>query len=84
MSDMPAEEALLETGFHLDSIVPVADPTGGNASWFRYVISQGVTGENAITGTKSGSHTDVQLQLHQMVTRLNERFGKLQVKKKKR
>jgi hypothetical protein len=42
------------------------------------VISQGATGENAITGSKSGSREDVQLQLHQMVTRLNERFGKVQ------
>jgi hypothetical protein len=83
MNDVPAGEALIETGFHLDSVVPVADPTGGNASWFRYVISQGTTSENAITGTKSGSHTDVQLQLQQMVTRLNERFGKLQAKKKR-
>ena len=83
MSDTPADEALIETGFHLDSVVPVADPTGGSASWFRYVISQGTTGENAITGTKSGSLADVQLQLQQMVTRLNERFGKLQAKKKR-
>jgi hypothetical protein len=75
-------ESLIETGFHLDSVVPVADPTGGDAPWFRYVISQGATHENAITGTKSGSREDVQLQLHQMVTRLNERFGKVQGKAK--
>jgi hypothetical protein len=75
-------ELLSEAGFHLDSVVPTADPTGGAASWFRYVISQGATCENAITGTKSGSLADVHLQLHYMVTRLNERFGKLQARKK--
>ena len=78
MSGKANGESFIETGFHVDSIVPVADPTGGDACWFRYVISQGAAGENAITGTKSGSRTDVQLQLHQMVTRLNERFGKVQ------
>jgi len=74
---------LLETAFHLDSIAPVADPTGGNASWFRYVISQGPNAENTITGTKSGSLTEVNIQLRDMVERLNERFGKLQSKQKK-
>lgn len=82
MNDKPAGQVLLESGFHLDSVVPVVDPTGGSAQWCRYVISQGVTGENAVTGTKSGSHAEVQLQLHEMVARLNERFGKLQSKKK--
>ncbi|NJO13247.1 MAG: hypothetical protein HC872_07030 [Gammaproteobacteria bacterium] len=82
MSDVPDSVALIETGFHLDSVIPVADPTGGDGSWFRYVISQGVRGENTVTGTKSGSHAEVQVQLHQMVTRLNERFGKLQAKKR--
>jgi hypothetical protein len=82
MSDVPADEARIETGFHLDSVDAVADPTGGNGSWFRYVISQGVRSENAIIGTKSGSRAEVQMQLHQMVTRLNERFGKLQARKR--
>jgi hypothetical protein len=82
MSDTPAREALVESGFHLDSVVPIADPTGGDTSWFRYVISQGARSENTITGTKSGSRTDVQLQLHEVVTRLNERFGKLQGRKR--
>ena len=72
----------METAFHLDSIAPTTDPTGGDASWFRYVISQGPNGENAITGTKSGSLADVRIQVLDMVNRLNERFGKLQAKKK--
>ena len=74
--------AVLEMSFHLDSIAPVADPTGGSASWFRYVISQGPNGDNAITGTKSGSLSEVSIQLQQMVERLNERFGKLQAKRR--
>lgn len=78
MSDRPTSERPIETGFHLDSVVAIADPTGTGASWFRYVISQGATGENAITGTKSGTRTEVQLQVQQMLIRLNERFGKLQ------
>lgn len=82
MTDKSTGESLIETGFHLDSFAPVADPTGGDAPWFRYVISQGANSDNAITGTKSGSRMDVQLQVDQMVTRLNERFGKLQAKKK--
>lgn len=82
MSDKSAGESLIETGFHLDSIVSIADPSGGDASWFRYVISQGAKSENAITGRKSGSRMDVQLQVDQMVARLNERFGKLQAKTK--
>jgi hypothetical protein len=73
-------ESLIEAAFHVDSVVPTADPTGGGASWFRYVISQGSACENAITGTKSGSLADVHLQLDYMVTRLNERFGKLQAR----
>lgn len=72
----------METAFHVDSIDPAKDPTGGDAEWFRYVISQGPNNENAITGTKSGSLAEVRLQVLDMVTRLNERFGKLQAKKK--
>jgi hypothetical protein len=74
--------SVLETAFHLDSIAPVADPTGGNAMWYRYVITQGPNAENTITGTKSGSLNEVNIQLREMVERLNERFGKLQSKRK--
>lgn len=75
-------EAFLEAGFHLVSVSPVADPTGGDAPWFRYVIAQGANDENTIVGTKSGSLADVHIQLNQMVERLNERLGKLQSKRK--
>lgn len=74
--------AILETSFQIDSIVPVADPTGGSVSWYRYVISQGVNSDNAITGTRSGTLLEVNLQLQEMVDRLNERCGKLAKKKK--
>jgi hypothetical protein len=82
MNEKQAGEALIETMFHLDSVVPVADPNGRGTSWFRYVISQGSRSESTITGTKSGSRADVQLQLRETLIRLNERFGKLQGKKK--
>jgi hypothetical protein len=81
MSAEPAH-AILETSFQIDSVVPVADPTGGSASWYRYVISQGANLDNAITGTRSGSLLEVNLQLQDMVDRLNERCGKLAKKKK--
>lgn len=77
------QDSFLESAFHLDSVSPVPDPTGGDTPWFRYVISQGPNAENTITGTKSGSLNDVHVQLREMVERLNERFGKLQSKKRK-
>lgn len=75
-------QGLMETAFHLDSVEPVADPTGGDNPWFRYTISQGPHRDNVITGTKSGSPHEVHLQLAEMVRRLNERFGKLEAKQK--
>lgn len=82
MSSSPNQDSFLESAFHLDSVSPVKDPTGGDAPWFRYVISQGPNAENTITGTKSGSLNEVHVQLREMVERLNERFGKLQAKRK--
>jgi hypothetical protein len=76
-------QSLLETSFQIDSIVPIADPTGGSNSWYRYVISQGANSSNAITGTRSGSLLEINVQLKDMVERLNERCGKLAAKKKK-
>lgn len=80
--DNPQEASLLETAFHLDSVAPAPDPTGGDGRWFRYVISQGPNAENTITGTKSGSLDEVHHQLRVMIEKLNERFGKLQAKRK--
>jgi hypothetical protein len=74
--------ATVETPFQVSSVDPVADPTGGKDSWFRYVISQGTNLNNAITGTRCGSLAEVNLQLNEMVARLNERRGKAQAKKK--
>jgi hypothetical protein len=82
MSVKVNQDTVLESAFHLDSVSPVPDPTGGDATWFRYVISQGPSADNAITGTKSGSLNEVHIQLREMVDRLNERFGKLQSKRK--
>jgi hypothetical protein len=86
MSAQPAPsptQSLLETSFQIDSIVPIADPTGGSNSWYRYVISQGGNTSNAITGTRSGNLLEINVQLKDMVERLNERCGKLAAKKKK-
>lgn len=82
MSAKEPQDSFLESAFHLDSVSPVPDPTGGDAPWFRYVISQGPSAENTITGTKSGSLNEVHVQLREMVDKLNERFGKLQSKRK--
>jgi hypothetical protein len=81
MSAEPAP-AVLETSFQIDSIVPIANPNGGPDPWYRYVISQGPHSDNAITGTRSGNLLEVNLQLKEMVDRLNERCGKLAKKKK--
>jgi hypothetical protein len=79
----PAQtQSVLETCFQIDSIVPIADPTGGSNSWYRYVISQGPNADNAITGTRSGNLLEINVQLKDMVERLNERCGKLAKKKK--
>jgi hypothetical protein len=75
-------QALLETSFQIESIDPIADPTGGSAPWHRYVISQGQNRDNAITGTRAGTRLEVDAQLRNMVERLNERCGKLAAKKK--
>lgn len=76
-------QTILETSFQIDSIDPIADPTGGSNPWFRYVISQGPNADNAITGSRQGSLIEVNMQLKDMVDRLNERCGKLAAKKKK-
>jgi len=76
------QSSLLESAFHLDSVSQVPDPTGGDAPWYRYIISQGPNAENTITGTKSGSLNEVHDQLREMIDKLNYRFGKLQSKRK--
>lgn len=77
-----APQSVLETQFHIDSIEPMSDPTGGSEAWYRYVISQGPNASNVIRGQRCGKLTDVNLQLLEMVERLNERCGKLQKKKR--
>jgi hypothetical protein len=81
MSSEPAP-AVLETSFQIDSIVPIANPEGSAGPWYRYVISQGPNSDNAITGTRSGNLAEVNLQVKEMVERLNERCGKLAKKKR--
>jgi hypothetical protein len=69
-------QGMLESAFQLISVVPITDPIKGSADCYRYVISQGPNTDNAITGIRYGSLSDVHTQLRDMVERLNERFGK--------
>jgi len=80
--DTQPPQAVIESLFRVDSIEPVADPNGGSAQWYRYIISQGANTHNAITGTRCGSFDEISWQLNEMVEKLNERWGKLQQKKK--
>ena len=85
MSKEPAQnQALLESKFQVQSVLPIPAPEGSEGEWYRYVITQGNSGENAITGTRSGNLTEIHRQLADMVERLNERLGKLEAKKKLR
>ena len=79
-----ATQSLLESQFQVESVLPIAAPEGAEGDWYRYVITQGNSGENAITGTRSGNLSDIHRQLADMVERLNERLGKLEAKKKPR
>ena len=72
--------ALVETPFQVDSIVPVAAPTGSDGDWYCYVIGQGT---NKITGMRSGSRAELDATLQLMVDKLNERAGKLRAKLKR-
>ena len=75
-------ESVLELSYQVQSVVPVSPPEGSSGSWFRYIITQGSNTENAITGVRSGNLAEINVQLAEMVDRLNERRGKLQAKKK--
>jgi hypothetical protein len=74
----------LESQFQVKSVLPVPPPQGSEGDWYRYVITQGNNGENAITGTRSGNLSEIHRQLADMVERLNERLGKIEAKKKTR
>jgi hypothetical protein len=79
MSTETPSEAKIESLYRLDSVVSTPAPDGGTASWYRYTIVQG---GNKITGFRSGSLAELNPLLLDMVTRLNERAGKLLAKKK--
>ncbi|MGH8177813.1 MAG: hypothetical protein ACREV5_16275 [Steroidobacter sp.] len=81
MSRAPSPtETVLELPFKVDSIAKTAAPEGSDGLWHCYVISQGT---NTITGVRAGSHTEVAMQLSEMVERLNERrIGKHRPKTK--
>jgi hypothetical protein len=59
-----------ETPFRVESIAKTSTPAGSEGTWFQYVISQGT---NKITGVRSGSQSEVNMLLEEMVERLNER-----------
>jgi hypothetical protein len=85
MNRNPAQtQTVLESQFQVQSVLPVATPAGSEGDWYRYVITQGNGGDNAITGTRSGNLSDIHRQLADMVERLNERLGKIESKKKYR
>lgn len=56
--------------FKVDSIVQATAPAGSEGVWHSYVITQGT---NTITGVRAGTRAEVQILLHDMVERLNER-----------
>ena len=85
MSDDNILQAVLESSFRVRSVLPVPPPAGTTVGdWYRYEIVQGHNLDNAITGTRSGNLTDIHRELQDMVTRLNERLGKIESKKKAR
>jgi hypothetical protein len=72
-------QPVIDMPFRLDSVTPVRGPDGDQGTWHRYVITQG-HGVNTISGMRSGTLAEINIQLQQMVERLNERFGKQQAK----
>jgi hypothetical protein len=76
MKHQEPKGCVLETAFHLDSVEPTSDPSGGNATWFCYTISQGPDRTNIISGATSGSLNEVHLQLAEMVRGLNEKVSR--------
>jgi hypothetical protein len=59
--------------FRLHSIVEVPAPEGTEGVWQQYVIVQGI---NTINGLRSGTRSEVSVQIESMVEHLNERFRK--------
>lgn len=73
-------ESVLEVPFKIDSIAQTTAPAGSDGVWHSYVISQGT---NTINGVRAGTRAEVQILLHDMVERLNERrMGKQRPKTK--
>jgi len=64
--------------YQLKSIDPVATPEGGEGTWYRYVIVQGVS---EITGMRPGAYAQVDVAVREMVDRLNERSAGKNTKK---
>lgn len=77
MSESPQLQALAADLFRLESVEPTKSPDGSDGPWFRYVIVQG---KNVITGLRSGTLTELDPVLKDMVARLNERAGKQRAK----
>jgi len=73
MSIVPASAASQPT-FQVDSIEKVAGPDGSRNDCFRYVISQGPTGSNPITGLRWGSPDQVRAEVAALVTQMNDRL----------
>ena len=56
--------------YELVSLVRAENPEGCVGTWYRYVIGQGT---RQITGRRSGSRTEVNDAVNEMLDRLNER-----------
>lgn len=68
----PAPNADLnrEAEYRVESIARTTTPAGLEGTWYQYVIAQGT---NMIRGMRCGDKTQVDVEVRDMVERLNER-----------
>lgn len=67
---MSRYEGSLSDPYELQSVIQTPPPNGSDGLWFKYVIKQGST---VTVGTRSGSESEVNDFVRNMVDRLNER-----------
>lgn len=75
MDEFPTQ-VVVEGQFQIESVGRMAAPDGCYGDWWRYVISQGLDAQTAITGARSGTRLEVDEHLADMVRGLNERLEK--------
>lgn len=74
----PLTDTAPKLRYQLKSIDLVATPEGGEGTWYRYVIVQGIS---EITGMRPGDYVQVDHAVREMVERLNERSAGKNTKK---